>query len=271
MPTRRTIDPTPAFIVTERDARLAAVRREIDRLDIELLDLLSRRAGAVAEVAAIKQGDSTPRYYRPEREATLLRRLASGNRGPLPNAEVVRLFREIVSTCRSIEQRLTVACVSVASACAAIGHFGGAIDLHVAPNAAQSIVGVASGRCDHAVVGFSQDGEAEPALIDLPVRGLALCGEWCGRDGRRFVVVGRGHVPPTGDDLTTFVAGRRQAAAIESWCTATNLPVRWTPVAGQASMIVDVCTHMDESQLLPLLDACDGVVLGAYPNVRGGT
>ena len=119
------------------------MRREIDALDAELLTLLNRRAAAVLEVAAIKsrQADE-PRYYRPEREAALLRRLAARNEGPLPDAEAVRLFREIVSTCRTLEQRPAIACTTVAGACAALGHFGGAVDLHVVPNAAEALAAV---------------------------------------------------------------------------------------------------------------------------------
>ena len=119
------------------------MRREIDALDAELLTLLNRRAAAVLEVAAIKsrQADE-PRYYRPEREAALLRRLAARNEGPLPDTEAVRLFREIVSTCRTLEQRPAIACATVAGACAALGHFGGAVDLHVVPNAAEALAAV---------------------------------------------------------------------------------------------------------------------------------
>ena len=112
-------------IVTDRDARLDAIRREIDALDAELLDLLNRRGRAVLEVASVKSREAEPRYYRPEREAALLRRLAAMNEGPLPDVEVMRLFREIVSTCRTLEQRLVIGCTTVGEACAAAGHFGG--------------------------------------------------------------------------------------------------------------------------------------------------
>ena len=130
--------------MAECEARLEAMRRAIDALDAELLTLLNRRAAAVLEVAAVKNRQAEPRYYRPEREAALLRRLAASNGGPLPDAEAVRLFREIVSTCRALEQRPAVACTTVAGARAALGHFGGAVDLHVAPNAAEAFALVAA-------------------------------------------------------------------------------------------------------------------------------
>ena len=130
--------------MTDRDARIEAVRRRIDAIDTELLGLLNRRAAAALEVAAIKRRRTKPRYYRPEREAALFRRLAASNEGPLPDAEAVRLFHEIVSTCRALEQRTAIACTTVAGACAALGHFGGAVDLHVVPDAVKALAAVAA-------------------------------------------------------------------------------------------------------------------------------
>ena len=124
--------------------QLEAIRREIDALDTELLTLLNRRAAAALEVAAVKGRLAESRYYRPEREATLLRRLVAGNTGPLPDAEVTRLFREIVSTCRALEQRPAIACVKVAGVRAVLGHFGGAVDFHVAADVAGALTAVAA-------------------------------------------------------------------------------------------------------------------------------
>ena len=284
------------------------MRREIDALDAELLTLLNRRAAAVLEVAAIKsrQADE-PRYYRPEREAALLRRLAARNEGPLPDAEAVRLFREIVSTCRTLEQRPAIACTTVAGACAALGHFGGAVDLHVVPNAAEALAAVraavavaerttavaapalaegaaagetagvarepaAAARCDHAVIEFSPGGEADPAVADVAGAGLVLCGEWYATSGERYVVIGREPVPPTGEDWTSLVAAADRVADLESRCAALELMVRSTPIAGRASSIADVAAHSDDPRLAGLLAEYGGerAVLGAYPNARIG-
>ena len=196
-------------IVTDRDARLDAIRREIDALDAELLELLNRRGRAVLEVASVKSREAEPRYYRPEREAALLRRLAAMNEGPLPDAEAMRLFREIVSTCRTLEQRLVVGCTTVGEACAAAGHFGGAVEVHAAPDTPEAAAAVAASHYDYAVIEFSPAGAASPDIADLPRWGLALCGEWYARDGRRYVVIGHEPVPPTGDDWTSLVVSTR--------------------------------------------------------------
>ena len=295
--------------MTDCDARLEAVRREIDAIDAGLLDLLNRRAAAALEVAAVKSRQAEHRYYRPERETTLLRRLAAGNAGPLPDAEVSRLFREVVSTCRALEQRPVIACATVAGARAAFGHFGGAVDLYVAPDAAGALATVvatatvagtdavaataavvttvageatavartpataAEARCDFAVIEFSPGGEAAPAVADVAAAGLALCGEWYAAGGERYVVAGREPVPPTGDDWTSLVVAADRVAELESRCAAQDLVVRSTPIAGRASSIADVAAHKDDPRLAGLLAGYGGgesTVLGAYPNARSG-
>ena len=55
------------------------------------------------------QDGHTVDFYRPEREAEVLRRALERNRGPLRNEEIVRLFREIMSACLAQEEPLKVA------------------------------------------------------------------------------------------------------------------------------------------------------------------
>ena len=253
------------------DARLDAIRRELDALDAELLRLLNRRACAVLEVAEVKGREAGPRYYRPEREAALLRRLGAINEGPLHKAEVLRLFREIVSTCRALEQRLAVGCTTVAEACAAIGHFGGAVDVHAALNAAEALDAVESARSDYATLEFSRTGLASPAVAELPERGLSLCGEWYAQSGERFVVIGREPVPPTGNDWTSLIFPTRDLASIESWCKDADLQMRSTPIAQDASSsVVDVAMHVNEPRFARLVARFGGRVLGTYPDSRAG-
>ena len=256
--------------MTDRDARLDAIRREIDGLDADLLALLNRRARAALRVAEVKGRRDEPRYYRPERESSLLRRLAARNEGPLPDAEVVRLFREIVSTCRTLEQRLVIGCTTAREVCAAIGHFGGAVDIREESNVAQALEAVAAARCDYMVMEIPATGGAPPAILDLPDLGLVLCGEWYARIGERHVVAGHEPIPPTGDDWTSFAVPTQRMRAIESWCSGSNLRVRSTPVEGRTSLIVDIAAHRDEPRLAPLVSELGVPVLGAYPSADAG-
>ncbi len=252
--------------MSDSEARLDAIRREIDALDTELLDLLNRRARTIFRVAAVKEAQTEPRYYRPDREAALLRRIVAANPGPLPDREAARLFREIVSSCRTLEQRLVVGCTTVEEGCAAIGHFGGAVDLRPVADAAQALDVVADAGCDYAMLEFSRAGFASPVIADLRRRGLRLCGEWYARDSGRFVAIGHEPVAPTGHDLTSFIVPAGELATVESWCRDSNLDLRSVPVAGAApSAVVDVSAHESDPRLAPLVERYPNGGLGAYP------
>ncbi|MEW6719542.1 MAG: prephenate dehydratase [Thermodesulfobacteriota bacterium] len=90
------------------ESRLKRLRAEIDALDDEILALLNRRAKAALEVGAIK-GEMGMKYYVPEREAEILRRLSSVNPGPFPNEGLKAIFREIISASLALEKPLSVA------------------------------------------------------------------------------------------------------------------------------------------------------------------
>ena len=88
--------------------KLIPLREQIDAIDAQLLDLLSRRATLAQQVGHVKAETNAP-VFRPEREAQVLRGVADRNPGPLKAAEVQTIFREIMSACRSLEKRVTVA------------------------------------------------------------------------------------------------------------------------------------------------------------------
>lgn len=88
--------------------KLTPLREQIDAIDAQILDLLSQRARLAQEVGHVKAETSAP-VFRPEREAQVLRGVADRNPGPLKAAEVQTIFREIMSACRSLEKRVTVA------------------------------------------------------------------------------------------------------------------------------------------------------------------
>ena len=253
--------------MTDSGARLDAIRREIDSLDEALLDLLSRRARAVLEVGAVKSGQAEPRYYRPERETAVIKRLAAINEGPLADSDVVRLFREIMSTCRSLEQRLKVGCATVGEVCAAIGYFGGAVEICAATDSGEALEAVADSRYDYSVIRFSDAFTTPPVVVALCEHELRVCAEWYAPEGERYLVVGTNAFPPTGDDWTAMVVPGRGVAAIQSWCEAANLVMRTSPISTVASStLVEVALHADDPQIRKLIVECGGVVVGSYPN-----
>lgn len=89
---------------------LEMVRADIDQLDEQIQNLISERARLAFRVRASK-GDFTHAvdYYRPEREAQVLRKVIERNKGPLSDVEMTRLFREIMSACLAQQEPLKVA------------------------------------------------------------------------------------------------------------------------------------------------------------------
>lgn len=90
------------------DDQLKPLRAAIDALDVQLVELLHRRAQLAQDVGRLKQATDAP-IYRPEREAEVLRRVAAAGQGPLAAGAVQSIFREIISACRALERPLTVA------------------------------------------------------------------------------------------------------------------------------------------------------------------
>ena len=86
-----------------RASKLAAVRRRIDRLDLRLLDLLNRRAAYALAIGRIKQRRQWP-VFDAAREASVLRRVARVNTGPLSAPAVRRIFQAILRECRRRER-----------------------------------------------------------------------------------------------------------------------------------------------------------------------
>ena len=116
------------------EQELKALRLRIDALDEKVLELISERARCAQEVARVKMASlaegEVPVFYRPEREAQVLKRVMERNQGPLGNEEMARLFREIMSSCLALEQPLKVAYLGpegTFTQAAAMKHFGHAV------------------------------------------------------------------------------------------------------------------------------------------------
>lgn len=89
---------------------LGEVRQKIDALDAQIQSLISDRARLASAVRESKgQLDNAVDYYRPEREAQVLRAVRDRNEGPISDAEMLRLFREIMSVCLAQQEPLKIA------------------------------------------------------------------------------------------------------------------------------------------------------------------
>ena len=90
------------------DDKLQPLREQIDAIDAQLLALLNQRARVAQQVGHVKAETNAP-VFRPEREAQVLARVAQNNPGPLPSPDLQTIFREVMSACRALEKRVTVA------------------------------------------------------------------------------------------------------------------------------------------------------------------
>lgn len=90
------------------DQRLAPLRAQIDMIDQELLELLSKRAKAAQEVGHIKNESSAP-IFRPERESQVIQNVLQKNPGPLLPDGLASIWREIMSACRALESKQAIA------------------------------------------------------------------------------------------------------------------------------------------------------------------
>ena len=140
---------------------LTGIRSRIDTIDQQLLQLISERATCAQEVAEIKlaaaqPGDATAvAFYRPEREAQVLRAIQASNPGPLPSDQVARIFREIMSSCLALEQPLSVAYLGppgTYSQAATKKHFGQSALPEALTTIASVFRAVEDRRCDYGVV-----------------------------------------------------------------------------------------------------------------------
>ncbi|MGD0958238.1 MAG: prephenate dehydratase [Methylomonas sp.] len=162
---------------------LAELRECIDGIDRRILDLLNQRAECAREVAHTKQAaGEIGNFYRPDREAQVLRRIKSINTGPLPPEAAVLLFREIMSACLALEQPMEVAYLGppgTFSQQAVFKHFGHAVKGVPVATIAEIFQAVDSGNCQFGVAPVENSAEGAIShtlgrLIDSP---LQICGE----------------------------------------------------------------------------------------------
>ena len=87
----------------EAQSLLAACRRKIDAIDVELRDLLNRRAGIVDAVVRAKEALGMP-VYEAAREEEVVRKATTGNPGPLSDQAFRHIFEAIMREMRMIQQ-----------------------------------------------------------------------------------------------------------------------------------------------------------------------
>ena len=178
---RRPAPATPGARPLRTD--LAAVRARIDALDEQLQERMNERA-RLAQQVGISKGAAgrAVDFYRPEREAQVLRRARARNKGPLRDAEVLRLFREIMSACLAQQEPLKVAFLGpegTFTQTAVLTHFGHSVRALPLSSIDEVFHEVEAGNADFGVVPIenSTEGTVNHTLDRFLTSPLKICGE----------------------------------------------------------------------------------------------
>ena len=181
---RRTRRKSPAVMGAKPlKADLEAVRARIDAVDEEIHRCLNERARLAQQVGISKAaGGRAVDFYRPEREAQVLRAARERNAGPLRDAEVLRLFREIMSACLAQQEPLKVAFLGpegTFTQTAVLNHFGHSVRALPLASIDEVFHEVEAANADFGVVPIenSTEGTVNHTLDRFLTSPLKICGE----------------------------------------------------------------------------------------------
>ena len=165
------------------DKKLQSLRDRIDKLDQQIQSLINERGVVAQEVAKLKEssGKDTA-FYRPEREAQVLREILARNSGPIPDEEMARLFREIMSVCLALEMPMTIGYLGpegTFTQAAALKHFGHSVRTVALDTLDDVFREVESGSAHYGVVPVenSTEGVINHTLDRFMSSSLKICGE----------------------------------------------------------------------------------------------
>jgi chorismate mutase/prephenate dehydratase len=162
---------------------LGQVRARIDAVDEKIHALLNERAQLAQVVGASKTlAGRTAEFYKPEREAQVLRMARERNKGPLRDEEVLRLFREIMSACLAQQEPLKVAFLGpegTFTQTAVLTHFGHSVRALPLASIDEVFHEVEAGNADFGVVPIenSTEGTVNHTLDRFLTSPLKICGE----------------------------------------------------------------------------------------------
>lgn len=133
---------------------LEELRARIDALDGQIVALLNQRAACAQGIGEIKRTTNAPIYV-PEREKAVYDKLARLNEGPLGDAAIRSIYREVVSAMIALERPISVAFLGprdTFSHMAALRVFGGSAEYHPLPSFSDIFTEVERGRIDYGIV-----------------------------------------------------------------------------------------------------------------------
>ena len=208
----------------EQKPDLAEVRVQIDGIDRRIQELIAERAHWAHQVGKAKgKLAAAVDYYRPEREAQVLRKVVDRNDGPLSDEVLVRVFREVMSACLAQQEPLKIGYLGpegTFSQQAVHKHFGHSA--HGLPMASIEEVfqEVAAGTADFGVVPVENSGQGTiQVTLDLFLTSpLKICGEVELRV-HQYLISRTGHI----EDIERVYSHGLSLAQCKAWLRE-NLP-----------------------------------------------
>lgn len=160
---------------------LQDLRRQIDALDSQILELLSQRARLAQEVGQSKTRTAA-QFFAPERERQIFERLTSQNPGPFSANAIRAIYREIISASRALEAPIRVAYLGppgTFSHRAALEKFGTSSELTPADTIPDVFQRVERGEADYGIVPVenSTEGVVPYTLDTFSQTRLKVCAE----------------------------------------------------------------------------------------------
>ncbi len=99
----RSTDPDRSGASPSPSPELRRIRRRIDAIDRRIVTLLSERAALGLTAGEAKRAAGRRGIRDPERERAVLAQIAAANPGPLPDDELLAIYRRITSATRRLE------------------------------------------------------------------------------------------------------------------------------------------------------------------------
>ncbi len=175
--------PSAAVSSRSKAPSAAQLRRELERLDRETVKQLNQRAKLVKKLAALAdENDGADEPSRDVVDDETLDRAVAASKGPLPEATIRSVFREIISGGRSLTRPVRVAYLGPEysySHLATTSRFGSSADLAAVATISAVFDELNRGHADYGVVPLenSTDGRVADTLGMFARHPLRICGE----------------------------------------------------------------------------------------------
>lgn len=150
---------------------LNEIRQKIDAIDNQVHDLLMERAALVSGVAEAKRREGL-QVVQPAREARMIRRLLARHEGSLPEATVVRIWRELVGAVALLQTGLSVGVYAPDDMVShywdmAKNYFGSVVPMKKLKNASSALSAVREDETSFAVLPWPELDDASPWWVHL--------------------------------------------------------------------------------------------------------